>query len=188
MKLNLLKYMMVLLAYQCVSAMADAPAWKIDPAASVIKFTGTQNNAPVTGEFKKFDGDIKFDTKNLKESKVKLNIDINSVSAGFAELVTMLKTADWFDAIHYPQASFESSEITENKNGYQVKGQLKVRDKSQPIMVDVIVDENTPNKMKLHGQATVSRLTLGVGRGEWANPAEVKDEVSVHFNLELRQQ
>ncbi|MBS0285840.1 MAG: YceI family protein [Proteobacteria bacterium] len=173
--------------WQSQVAIANIPSWQIDSAGSTIKFTGTQNNAPVSGEFKKFEGDIKFDTKNLKESKVKLNIDMNSVSAGFAELATMLKTADWFDTIHFPQASFESSEITADNKGYQVKGQLKVRDKTEPVTVDVVVDESAPNKMKLHGHAKISRLTLGVGQGEWANPSEVKDEVTVHFNLELKQ-
>ncbi len=165
-------------------AFAQAPIWQI-VKGSTIKFTGTQNNAPISAEFKKFDGDIQFDPNNLKESKVKLTVDMDSVTAGFAELATMLKTMDWFDTTTFPHATFESTDISADKKGYLVKGELKVRDKKSPISIDVVVDENTPTKMKLHGTTQLSRTAFGVGQGDWADTSDVKDEVKVEFNLEL---
>lgn len=170
----------------CFPVWADVPSWQIVPNASVIKFTGTQNNAPISGEFKKFDGDIKFDANNLNESKIKLIVDMNSVSAPFEELSSMLKTLDWFDTATFPQATFESTQITLEKKGFLVKGDLKVRDKKSPIQVEVSLDESAPDKMKLHGTTTVSRTAFGVGQGEWASTSEVKDDVNVNFNIELK--
>ncbi len=169
-----------------LSSFAQAPSWQIVPNSSVIKFTATQNNAPVTGEFKKFDGDIIFDANNLKESKIKLTVDMDSVSAGFQELAAMLKTIDWFDTTAFPEASFESTLIMPDKKGFLIKGDLTVRDKKSPIQVEVVLDESTPNAMKLHGAAILSRTAFGVGQGEWANTSEVKDEVNVNFNIELK--
>lgn len=170
----------------CLEALAQAPSWEIQPSASTIKFTGTQNNAPVSGEFKNFSGDIKFDANNLKDSKIKLTVDMNSVSAGFQELATMLKTMDWFDVAKFPNATFESTEIVPDKKGFLIKGDLKVRDNKAPIQVKVLIDENSPNKMKLHGTTMLSRTKFGVGQGDWANTSEIKDEVDVKFNIELK--
>ncbi len=176
------------LALSCMMGQlfAQAPRWQIVKEDSTIRFTGTQNNAPISGEFKSFDGNINFDSNNLKESKVNLKIDMNSVSAGFVELSSMLKTLDWFDSAKFPQASFESKEIIKDGNHYQIKGDLKVRDKQSPIVVNAVLDENTANKLKIHGTTIISRTQLGVGQGEWANTAEIKDEVKVNFNLELK--
>jgi polyisoprenoid-binding protein YceI len=166
---------------------AQVPQWQIVPEDSTISFIGTQNDAPVKGEFKKFDGKINFDENNLKESHVSFTVDMNSVMASFKELGSILKAQDWFDATDFPVATFTSSEFThKDGNHYQVAGQLKIRDKSSPITLMVSVDQNTPDKLLVKGETQIKRTTFGIGQGDWSDTKEIKDDVKVNFNLDLK--
>ncbi len=168
-------------------ANAEVSTWQIVPDKSKISFTGTQNNAPVKGEFKKFSGDIHFDPNKLNESHVNMVVEMNSVTGGFAELASILKTADWFDATKFPEGTFNSTEITKvNDKNFKIKGDLSVRDKKEPVTFDVILDENSPSEMRLHGTTNIKRTTLGVGQGDWADTGQVRDDVKVDFVLDLK--
>jgi len=59
---------------------AAIPAWQISPHDSTLSFTATQNNAPVSGSFKTFSGDIHFDPEQLAASNVRIVIALDSVT------------------------------------------------------------------------------------------------------------
>ncbi|MBS0288874.1 MAG: YceI family protein [Proteobacteria bacterium] len=169
------------------SVKAEVPKWQVVPDKSSIKFFATQNNAPVGGQFKKFTGEIAFDPKQLKDSHIKLMVDMNSVSSGFQELTDMLKTMSWFDTTKFSQAKFESQNINQKDPGtLEVKGTLTLKDKAEPIIAEVVLDESTVDHIRLHGQTILKRSAFGVGLGEWSATSEVKDEVTVKFILELQ--
>src|ERR1700753_3036815 len=86
--------LVALLPAMCIAAV---PAWKIVPNASSLTFTATQNDAPVTGQFKTFTGDINFDPKLLSANNVKMVIDMNSITDPYNQLSDTLKESDWFD-------------------------------------------------------------------------------------------
>ncbi len=187
MNFSIAKKCCLLLTIICPTVFADAPSWQIVPDKSRISFTATQNNAPIKGEFKKFNGDIHFDPSKLNESHIKMSVDMNSVAGAFEELSSMLRTLDWFDTAKYPAGTFNSTEITkvDDKN-FKIKGEMNVRDKKEPVTFDVILDENTPTQMRLHGTTNIKRTAFGVGQGDWADTTDVKDDVKVDFNLELK--
>src|SRR5690348_13839148 len=102
------------------AAVAAQSAWQIVPNQSAITFTATQNNAPVTGKFTTFSGDINFDPAQLNSSNVKIVVNIGSVATSYKDVGDTLKTADWFDIKHFPQAVFKSSSFTKTgDNKYQ---------------------------------------------------------------------
>src|SRR5437588_12734387 len=78
------------------------PNWEIIPSESKITFTGTQNNSPVSGEFKKFDGKIIGDIDQPEKSSVDVTIDTSSIATSFKDLEDTLKTADWFNVAKFP--------------------------------------------------------------------------------------
>lgn len=166
---------------------AEVASWQIVPAESNITFTATQNDAPVSGEFKKFTGEIYFDPAQLAASKVKITVDMRSVSASYAELVDTLKTADWFNVALYPQAVFVANQFTKTGDKtYQAKGTLTIRDKTQPLTVHFTEEEFTNSEAKVKGSTTIQRNAFGVGQGEWKSTEEVKDEVKVDFVVYAR--
>lgn len=166
--------------------MAAVPAWQIDPSASSITFTGTQNNAPTSGKFKTFSGKINFDPNQLASSHVRIVVDMNSVSTSYAEVANNLKTADWFDTVHFPQAVFTTNTFHKTAaTAYTAQGMLQIRDKTVPITLDFVVKEHSATHALVEGSTTLKRTAFGVGRGEWASTDEVQDAVKVNFLLAL---
>lgn len=166
-------------------AVAVAPAWKIVPEKSHLNFTATQNGAPVTGEFKKFTGDINFDPNQLASSQVTITVDMGSVSDTYNKLSDTLKSTEWFDVKSFPHAVFKSTEFVKTGDKkYQAKGTLTLRDKTIPITLDLNLDEYTATQAKMTGSTHLQRTALGVGQGEWTDTKLIKDDVEIHFVVE----
>jgi len=170
-------------------AQAEVPKWKILPEKSSISFTATQNNAPVTGEFKTFTGEINFDPLQLSVSNVMLSIDIGSVTTSYPEIAKTLKTPEWFNVAQFPQATFKATSFTKTGDTtYEAKGTLTLRDKTAPLNVTFDLQPVTKTTTIAKGEATLERSTFGVGRGEWASTDEVKDDVKINFTLAVTKQ
>lgn len=165
-------------------AMADLPKWQIIPDKSSITFTATQNNAPVTGQFKTFTGEINFDTEQLSNSNVTITVDIGSVTTSYAEIAETLKKPDWFDVKIFPKATFKATSFSKmGEHSYQANGTLTLRDKSAPLTLTFDLKPITKTTSVATGETTLQRTAFGIGKGEWANTDSVKDEVKVNFTL-----
>ena len=165
-------------------ANADIIAWQIVPDESSITFTASQNNAPVMGEFKKFEGNINFDPNQLDKSNVRIIIDTSSVSTSDPDISGTLKTADWLNAKVFPQAIFTANNFTKTGNSaYQANGTLTIRDKSLPVKVLFILDKYTPTNAHAKGMVVLKRDDFGVGQGDWSSTDVVKNEVQVNFKI-----
>lgn len=163
---------------------AIAPSWKIVSTESSITFTGIQNDAPASGSFKKFTGIINFDPNQLNDSKVKIEIDMNSVSTSYSDFTSTLITDDWFNVKLFPTAVFETSHFVKIGNDkYQANGSLTIRDKSVPVTLLFEAKELSKTKVLVEGNTTLRRTQFGVGQGEWADTEAVKDDVQVSFKI-----
>lgn len=174
----------ILLILAPVFTHAAVPEWQIIPDQSNISFIATQNEAPVTGQFKTYTGTISFDLTDLKDSKAEIVIDTGSISASYADLTTTLMTPDWFNTKMFPKAEFKST--TFSKTGdktYQAEGTLTIRDKTAPVTLTFTANETSKDRMVVEGSTQLKRSTFGVGQGEWASTKEVKDDVTVNFKL-----
>lgn len=177
---------LVSLSLVLMSLFADAATseWQIIPNQSSLSFTAIQNGAPVSGQFKTFTGEIMVDPANYKASSVHIVVDMNSISAGYADVKNTLITPDWFNVQMFPKAEFKSTEF--NKTGdktYQAIGTLTIRDKSAPVTLIFTAEETADGMAIVEGNTVLKRSTFGVGQGEWASTDEVKDEVKVNFKI-----
>jgi len=170
------------------AAFATLPQWQMVPEKSSITFTATQNDAPVKGEFKKFNADIQFDPAQLKDSHANITIDTSSINTSYQELAEALKMSEWFDVKTFPQASFKSKDFTKvGDNTYEAKGDITIRDKTIPASIKFTVENSTPSQLQTKGTTTLKRTAFGIGQGEWSDTKEVKDDVKVDFTLDLKQ-
>lgn len=188
MKLMLnLKSFMLLSTFALSSQIyAESTHWSIDSAKSNLTFTATQNNAPVSGQFKKVEGKIDFDPKQLDQSKVNLSVDMNSITLAFKELEEVLKTSDWFDTKAYPKATFKSTQIKKSENNnYQAMGELQLKNKTIPLTILFDIPDYSQNAFHAKGSTEIKRTAFGIGQGEWSDTTDVKDNVKVDFNLAL---
>lgn len=175
--------MPLLMAFIANVGNAAAPEWHMDPAASSLSFSATQNNAPVTGEFKHFTATIFADPIDYKSSNIQIVVDIGSLSASYADLVTTLNTSDWFDSKLFPKAEFKATEFNKTGDQYQAIGILTIKGKSAPVTLNFTAKEQSKDKMLVEGSTLIKRSTFGVGQGEWASTDEIKDEVTVNFKI-----
>lgn len=165
-------------------ANADVTAWQIVPEQSSITFTASQNNAPVTGEFKKFEGNINFDPNQLDKSNVHIIVDVGSIATPDPDISNTLKTADWFNAKVFPQAIFNATHFTKTGNNtYQANGTLTIRDKSLPIKLIYMLDQYTETNAVAKGMVVLKRNDFGIGQGDWTNTDVVKNDVQVNFKI-----
>lgn len=184
MKEYLKKIVTMWIIFFPVFSFADAEGWSILPANSSITFIATQNNAPVSGKFTQFTGDIHFDPAQLKTSHVRIVVDMASVTTDYADVANTLKTADWFNIAAFPQAVFTASDFTKTGNkSYQANGTLTIRDKSVPAVITFTLDEFSETKARVQGSILLKRLSFGIGQGEWQKTDTVKDEVEVQFKV-----
>lgn len=164
------------------SSIAEVPVWKIVPKDSSITFTATQNDAPISGEFKSFTGDIQFSPNQLDASHVNVEVDLASVSTSYQTVADTLKTAPWFDVKLFPKAIFKATDFKKMEgNTYQANGTLTIRDKTLPVTLTFSLDEFSKTKAHAKGSITLKRTAFGIGSGKWKDTKEVKDDVLVNF-------
>lgn len=167
-----------------ILSFADVSVWQLIPEKSSLIFTATQNNAPVSGKFKKFAGDIHFDPAQLKASHVRIVIDMSSVSTDYADVADTLKTAEWFNVVSFPQAVFTAENFTQTGNhSYQANGTLTIRDKTVPVVMIFTLEGFSQTTARAKGSAMLKRLAFEVGQGEWQKTDNVQDEVQVQFTV-----
>jgi polyisoprenoid-binding protein YceI len=178
------KWALTLLALLPAMCIGAVPAWKIVPKESNLTFTATQNDAPVTGQFKSFSGEINFDPNQLNADNIKIIVDLGSVTDAYNELSDTLKSPDWFNVKLFPQAIFQSSNFVKTGDKtYQSKGTLTIRDKTQPATLIFTLEVYTSTNAVIKGSTTVKRTAFGVGQGQWSDTKAVKDDVQVNFKI-----
>jgi len=173
--------LLVLLPVMCIAAV---PAWEIVPNESSLTFTATQNDAPVTGQFKTFTGEINFDPNQLSGNNIKIIVDVSSITDPYNQLSDTLKAPEWFNVKLFPQAVFKSNDFVKTGDKtYQSRGTLTIRDKTLPVTLTFTQEEYTQTKARIKGNTTIKRTAFGVGQGEWADTKAAKDDVQINFTV-----
>lgn len=179
----------VLLCLACsfpLIAQAAVSAWQIVPEKSSLTFIATQNGAPVNGAFKTFSGNIAFSESDLAGSNVEIHVNMGSVTAAYPELVDTLKMPEWFSVKLFPEAIFKANQFKKiDAKTYEADGVLTIRDKTKPVVLTFVVEEQTAKDARVKGHTSLQRNDFGVGQGEWASTDEIKNEVAVDFELSV---
>ncbi len=166
------------------SAWAEGPAahFSADKEKSTLSFEAIQNSAPVMGSFKDFDADIFFDPDNLENSRVRVVINTNSITASYDEVTTTLKTPDWFGVELFPRATFEARKfISLGDKKYSADGVLTIRNQAKPVSVTFTLDSYSKDAASITGDALLKRTDFGIGQGQWSDTGAIKDDVKVHI-------
>lgn len=181
---------------------AVVPEWKIIPAKSKLEFKATQDNSVVSGSFKKFDGTILFDKKQLAKSKISIDIDTSSIEVSFAEATASIQGTDWLSTKAFPKANFTADKIVllsdanialmndvnlNNNNSrpsnYRASGNLTIKGKSIPTSVDFTITSITNTQATANGKVKIKRSAFGIGDKDVKKANGVKDDVEVTFTV-----
>lgn len=157
------------------------------PAQSSLGFVIKQMGVPVEGQFRKFTAQVNFDPAKLATSRIAFNVDVGSATLGSREADAEMPKPVWFNAIQFPQASFQSSAIKALGGGkFEVVGKLTIKGAARDVTVPVtLAQSGAPLATTASGSFSIPRLAFKVGDGEWSDTSMVADEVQIRFKLAL---
>lgn len=181
-------YKSVLLATLLVSASFNAAATPrtLLPAESKIEFTVKEMGVPVSGEFKRFKGDIDIDPATPEKSSASLNIEVGSLDTGSEEADAIAVDPDWLDKLHAPLAVFKSQSIRAlGGDRFESKGTLTIRNKVRDIVLQFTRADQPGGKTVITGNFIIKRSEYGIGGGVWNKPGVVAEEIPVKVVLTL---
>ena len=158
---------------------------KLDAAKSEMLFVSKQMGVPVEGRFRKFDAQIAFDPKKPEAGKVAFTIDMGSATMGAPESDAEMPKAVWFNAVKFPQATFQSSAIKAVGAGrFEVAGKLSIKGSSRDVVVPVALTQ-AGGSTTATGAFAIKRLEFKIGEGDWADTSMVANDVQMKFKLNL---
>lgn len=163
---------------------ASASAWAVDPAASVIRFSGTHAGAQFAGAFTSWKADIKFDPADLKGSTALIDIRTGSAVTGDPTQEGSLKGTEWFDPDQYPTATFRADSFTAlGGDRYRANGTLKVKTVTVPVTLPFTFTEKG-GVATVRGKVVLDRIALKLGLVSDAAAQWVSKDI--HVEIEVR--
>jgi len=93
---------------------------------------------PVTGAFKTVSGKLTLDQDRPERSRVKVTVDLTSVSTGNDKVTGFLKSAAMFDVANHPVATFQSTRVRiTGDDTAEVDGVLSLRGQTKRTSLTV---------------------------------------------------
>ncbi len=163
---------------------SPAPVWTTDPAQSAIVFKGAYMGRPFEGKFTAWTSTIQFDPDQLETARIRVAVKTASASTGEPYFDDSLKEGDWFDISKSPEAVFEVNQgVAKTAAGYEAAGVLTLKGVAYPLRLPFTLEINGKTA-KMHGESSLKRLAMGVGKGtaatKPAGDAEwVQDDVAL---------
>lgn len=143
--------------------------WNIDPVHSTLSFV--VRHAMVTkvrGSFTDWNATVTVDGDNLAQSHAEASIKVASVDTRVADRDEHLRSADFFDAEQFPEATFASTtaEIDAEGNG-TVTGDLTIKGVTKPVTLKVETlgvaeDPSGETRWGFEASTTIDRTEFGI--------------------------
>jgi polyisoprenoid-binding protein YceI len=157
-------------------------SYRINNTNSAIEFVGSNVTETHEGKFDTFDGAIQMVQGDPARSSVSVDIKMGSVSVQIPQLQDHLKSVDFFDAKHFPSATFESSTIQRSGGDrYQVTGNLTLRGITKVITFPATIAVS-PSKVSVQAEFSINRKDFGI---EYPGLPDdlIKDNVLVRLKM-----
>ncbi len=170
--------------------------WVVDEARSRLEFTVRHGlMTTVTGRFSRFTVDLNLDTAHPEQSSVQARIDPTSIDTGEPRRDALLRSADFFDAQHFPTVTFESRHVDASASGHlRIVGDLTIRGITRAVELAGVVQWQTRDshgnlRVAVTAQATINRrdFDLAWNRGFEAEWVLIGDEVTISITIEAVQ-
>ncbi|MEM9622683.1 MAG: YceI family protein [Pseudomonadota bacterium] len=164
------------------ATVSTLPVWDIDYDASHIRFSGDQAGAPFTGLWTRWQAKVQFDPAAMAASHVEVIVNTSQVDSNDSERDATITGSDFFAAAQYPQAIFRSQRFTRQEDQFTAQGVLQVKDITVPVDVQFTL-QSTPAGGLLQGSASLDRLQLGIGTGDWTDTSWVGQFVTLDIKV-----
>lgn len=181
-----------LIALAAGPAFAAPVTYTLDPAhTNVVAQWSHFGFSHPFANFGDVQGTLVYDADDVAASRVEVTLPLSGLEAFSAEFNAHLRTADFFDADTYPNATFKSTRVEAAGEGrLKVTGDLTIKDVTRPVVLDVTLNKAAVHPMTnvpaigFDASATILRTEFGVG----AYAPHVGDEVTLRITTEAAAQ
>lgn len=112
--------------------------WEVDPVHSEITFKVRHMMiSNVTGILTDYKIEAETDDEEFTNPRITFYGKTTSISTGNEQRDNHLRSAEFFDVENNPEIRFESTGYYKSGEGYKLNGNLTVRGKTKPIILDV---------------------------------------------------
>jgi polyisoprenoid-binding protein YceI len=166
--------------------------WTIDPSHTHVGFTVRHMMiAKVRGSFSDVSGEVEIADDPL-QSKVSVDVQLESIDTGDADRDNHLRTNDFFDIANHPTMTFRSTRIEADGDDYKLHGDLTIRGVTKPVVLEVEFDGTNKDpwgndRAGFSAEGEINRKDWGI---EWNTALEtggvlVGDKVKLEIDVEL---
>lgn len=142
------------------------------------------------GAFRKFEGSLQFDAKDLAASSVDVSIDVASIDTGIAKLDEHLRAADFFDVAQFAKMHFKSSKVEPTgASTFKLHGDLTLHGVTKPVVLDVsmrTLDSHPMLKVPAAGFLATTKINRS-DFGITTYPGAIGEQVTIRIDTETRQ-
>jgi polyisoprenoid-binding protein YceI len=130
--------LLALIATVTILPARAADFYTIDRRSGRIEFTvGHLGLFQSHGEFTRFDSKLMIDREHPERTTVAVVIHVGSVTMPWENSADLLRSPEFFDAAHHPDARFTSTAVVPvSADHYAVRGTLELRGVTQTVQLD----------------------------------------------------
>lgn len=182
------------MSYVATQDTAAATTWTIDPAHTNVGFAVRHLMiSTVRGRFADVRGTVVSNDADPAKGKVDITIGVQSLDTREAQRDTHLRSADFFDAEHFPEITFRSTRIgAVTGDSFLLVGDLTMRGVTREVALDVTAEGRGPDPWG--GERAGFTATGKIRRGDFGltynavletGGVVVGDEVKITIDTEM---
>ena len=157
----------------------------INPSNSKIEFVGAKVTASHPGGFTDFVGKVDLGDP-VEKSQVEITIQTASLYADKEKLTKHLKSPDFFDVGRFPTATFRSTEIKKEGEGYVITGDLTLHGVTKRVSFPATISV-TDGQVGANTEFSINRQDYGITYPGMPDDL-IRDLVVIKLSLELPRQ
>ena len=169
----------------------------VDPAHTLVEFAVRHLMiSTVRGSFKEVQGTVRTDERDPANTAIDVSVNIASIDTREPQRDAHLKSADFFDAEHFPVMAFHGRRVVgATSQPFKVVGDLTIRGVTREVTLEVapggsLIDPWGNQRAGFSATAKISRGDFGL---KWNQALEtggvvVGDEVKISIDVELVKQ
>ena len=162
--------------------------YKIDPTHTMVLASWNHFGfSNPTANFGEASGTISYDADAPEKSSVEVVLPMSGLTSFVPKLDEHLKSADFFDAGQFPQATFKSTSVRVVGDGrLEVTGNLDLHGVTKPVVLDVTLNRAEPHPMSkapsigFDATTTIKRSEFGITK----YVPMVSDEIGLRITTE----
>ncbi len=152
--------------------------WYIDKNDSELNFKISNLGISVDGSFAPPTGTLIFDKNDLENSKIDLNVKVNTIETGINMRDKHLLSDDFFNEKKYPSMNFTSTEIKQVGTQYKTTGWLRIKNRKEKITVPFSY-RKLEEQAVFEGKFNINRVEYTIGE----ESITMGEEVTVIFTF-----